>query len=62
MAKSLLKKAGLDKLKIDLSAADAAFTGAVDAAVLVQGSMPRPPASTSTSFASRTTATGTMSG
>ena len=29
-AKSLLKKAGLDKLKIDLSASDAAFTGAVD--------------------------------
>ena len=33
-AKSLLKKAGLDQLKVDLSAADAAFTGAVDAALL----------------------------
>ncbi len=29
-----LKKAGLSSLKVDLSAADAAFTGAVDAAVL----------------------------
>jgi len=34
MAKSLLKKAGKDSLKIDLSASDAAFTGAVDAATL----------------------------
>ena len=33
-AKSLLKKAGLDQLKVDLSVADAAFTGAVDAAPL----------------------------
>jgi peptide/nickel transport system substrate-binding protein len=34
MAKSLLKKAGKDSLKISLSASDAAFTGAVDAATL----------------------------
>jgi peptide/nickel transport system substrate-binding protein len=34
MARSLLKKAGLESLKFDLSAADAAFTGAVDAALL----------------------------
>jgi peptide/nickel transport system substrate-binding protein len=34
MAKSLLKKAGLDNLAFDLSVADAAFTGAIDAAVL----------------------------
>jgi peptide/nickel transport system substrate-binding protein len=33
-AKFHLKKAGLDSLSVDLSAADAAFTGAVDAAVL----------------------------
>lgn len=33
-AKFHLKKAGLDSLKIDLSAADAAFAGAVDASVL----------------------------
>lgn len=33
-AKFHLKKAGLDSLKVDLSAADAAFPGAVDAAVL----------------------------
>ncbi len=33
-AKHHLKKAGLDKLKIQLSASDAAFSGAVDAAVL----------------------------
>lgn len=33
-AKFHLKKAGLDSLAVDLSAADAAFTGAVDAAVL----------------------------
>lgn len=33
-AKSLLKKAGMEGLKIDLSAADAAFNGAVDTAVL----------------------------
>jgi|SaaInl4_135m_RNA_FD_contig_51_620539_length_2463_multi_7_in_0_out_0_2 peptide/nickel transport system substrate-binding protein len=33
-AKFHLKKAGLTSLKVDLSAADAAFTGAVDAAVL----------------------------
>lgn len=35
-AKDLLKKAGLSNLKVDLSVADAAFTGAVDAAVLFQ--------------------------
>ena len=35
-AKFHLKKAGLSSLKVDLSAADAAFTGAVDAAVLYQ--------------------------
>jgi peptide/nickel transport system substrate-binding protein len=33
-----LKKAGLESLKIDLSAADAAFAGAVDAAQLMQES------------------------
>ena len=33
-ARSLLKKAGKDNLEIDLSASDAAFVGAVDAAVL----------------------------
>ena len=38
MAKSLLKKAGLSDLKISLSAADAAFTGAVDAATLFRES------------------------
>ena len=36
MAKSLLKKAGLESLKFDLSVADAAFTGAIDAALLWQ--------------------------
>ena len=35
-AKFHLKKAGLSTLKVDLSAADAAFNGAVDAAVLYQ--------------------------
>ena len=34
-AKSLLKKAGLDGLKVDLSASDAAFAGGVDAALLM---------------------------
>jgi peptide/nickel transport system substrate-binding protein len=38
MARSLLKKAGLSGLKIGLSAADAAFTGAVDAATVFQSS------------------------
>jgi peptide/nickel transport system substrate-binding protein len=38
MAKSLLKKAGLSSLEVDLSASDAAFGGAVDAAVLFQNS------------------------
>lgn len=33
-AKSLLKKAGMENLKVDLSAADAAFGGSVDAALL----------------------------
>jgi len=33
-ARHYLKQAGLDSLKVDLSAADAAFAGAVDAAVL----------------------------
>jgi len=33
-AKSLLKKAGLDNLNVDLSVAEAAFTGATDAALL----------------------------
>ena len=33
-AKSYLKKSGLSSLKVDLSAADAAFAGAVDASVL----------------------------
>ncbi|MFV0473441.1 MAG: ABC transporter substrate-binding protein, partial [Pikeienuella sp.] len=37
-AKSLLKKAGHDRLAVDLSAADAAFIGAVDAATLFQES------------------------
>ena len=35
-AKFYLKKAGLSSLKVDLSAADAAFAGAVDAAVLMK--------------------------
>lgn len=35
-AKHHMKKAGLSSLKVDLSAADAAFPGAVDAAVLYQ--------------------------
>jgi len=35
-AKFHLKKAGLETLKVDLSAADAAFAGAVDAAVLMK--------------------------
>ncbi len=34
-AKSILKKAGLDGLKVDLSASDAAFAGGVDAALLM---------------------------
>ncbi|MEC9311939.1 MAG: ABC transporter substrate-binding protein, partial [Pseudomonadota bacterium] len=38
MAKSLLKQAGLDGLQVDLSASDAAFSGAVDAAQLYQAS------------------------
>ena len=37
-AKFYLKQAGLDTLKVELSAADAAFGGAVDAAVLYQNS------------------------
>ncbi len=37
-AKFYLKEAGLDSLAVDLSAADAAFAGAVDAAVLYQNS------------------------
>lgn len=37
-AKALLKKAGMSNLKVYLSVADAAFTGAVDAAVLFQQS------------------------
>jgi peptide/nickel transport system substrate-binding protein len=37
-AKFHLKKAGMDSLKVQLSAADAAFAGAVDAAVLYQNS------------------------
>lgn len=37
-ARELLKKAGLDRLKVDLSAADTAFAGAVDAALLFKES------------------------
>ncbi|MEQ1520682.1 MAG: ABC transporter substrate-binding protein [Aestuariivirga sp.] len=37
-AKSLLKKAGMENLKVDLSTSDAAFSGAVDAALLMQES------------------------
>ncbi len=37
-AKHHLKKAGLDGLKVDLSASDGAFVGAVDAAILFQAS------------------------
>ncbi|WP_120501835.1 ABC transporter substrate-binding protein [Roseovarius sp. EL26] len=37
-AKFHLKEAGLDSVSVDLSAADAAFAGAVDAATLVQNS------------------------
>lgn len=36
MVKRELEQAGLTSLKVDLSVADAAFTGAVDAAVLIQ--------------------------
>ena len=35
-ARSLLKKAGMENLKVDLSASEAAFSGAVDAALLMQ--------------------------
>ena len=38
-AKFHLKQAGLDKLSVNLSAADAAFPGAVDAAVLMKEQM-----------------------
>lgn len=38
MAKSLLKKAGVTNLKFDLSSAEAAFNGAMDAALLFQQS------------------------
>lgn len=37
-SKFYLKKAGMDSLQVELSAADAAFSGAVDAAVLFQNS------------------------
>lgn len=37
-AKFYFKKAGVDSMTFDLSAADAAFSGAVDAAVLIQNS------------------------
>ena len=37
-AKSLLKKAGIEGLKVDFSTSDAAFSGAVDAALLMQES------------------------
>ena len=37
-AKSYLKKAGMDSLKVDLSTADAAYAGAIDAAVLYKES------------------------
>ena len=61
-AKFHLKKAGLDKLKVDLSAADTAFAGATDTAdALLRASAPSA-ASRSTSSASPTTATGRMSG
>ncbi len=35
-AKSLLKKVGMESLKVDLSAANTAFSGAIDAALLMQ--------------------------
>jgi peptide/nickel transport system substrate-binding protein len=35
-AKALLKKAGMENLKVDLSTSNAAFSGAVDAALLIQ--------------------------
>jgi peptide/nickel transport system substrate-binding protein len=38
MARSLLKKAGMSDLKVSLSAADVAFTGAVDAATIYRES------------------------
>jgi peptide/nickel transport system substrate-binding protein len=38
MAKRLIQKAGVGRLQVSLSAADAAFNGAVDAAVLFQSS------------------------
>jgi peptide/nickel transport system substrate-binding protein len=37
-SKFYMKKAGMDSLRVELSAADAAFSGAVDAAVLFQNS------------------------
>ena len=37
-AKSYLKKAGMDSLKVDFSTSDVAFSGAVDAALLMQES------------------------
>ena len=40
-AKSMLKGAGITNLKIDLSAADAAFAGAIDAALLMKASARR---------------------
>ena len=61
-AKSYLKKAGLSSLKVDLSVADAAFTGAVDAAVLYQQQRGQGRHRHQRRSASRTTATGTMSG
>ncbi len=47
-AKSYLKKAGMENLKVDFSASDAAFSGGVDAGLLMPGTAPRPLASTST--------------
>jgi len=41
MAKSYLKKAGLDSLKVDMSTSNAAFDGAVDAAALIKESAAR---------------------
>ena len=58
---SICRGAGLSSLKVDLSVADAAFNGAIDAAVLFQEHA-KAAGSRSTSSASRMTAIGTMSG
>ena len=60
-AKFHLKKAGLTTLKVDLSVAGAAFSGAVDAARSTK-TMPRLPALTSMLYENLMMPIGTMSG